>query len=189
MVSSDPGACFLAALLLLTLPLDWLLSAAAAAAFHECCHMGAIHLCGGSISSIRLRVGGAVIAAQIPGKKRELLCIAAGPAGSLLLYGLRFCAPKLAICALVQGLFNLVPVCSLDGGRILKLLLELWAPEKADIRLRRIEMTLTAVGAMVLARRFLLLGGALQPLLLLLLWIIHAAGRKIPCKQVRNRVQ
>ena len=46
-VRVDVSACLMGAFLLLTLPLNWLLSALAAAAFHELCHGAAILLLGG----------------------------------------------------------------------------------------------------------------------------------------------
>lgn len=48
-VRVDVSACLMGAFLLLTLPLNWLLSALAAAAFHELCHGAAILLLGGRI--------------------------------------------------------------------------------------------------------------------------------------------
>ena len=60
-VRVDVSACLMGAFLLLTLPLNWLLSALAAAAFHELCHGEAILLLGGRIWGVRIGVGGAVM--------------------------------------------------------------------------------------------------------------------------------
>ena len=51
-VRVDVSACLMGAFLLLTLPLNWLLSALAAAAFHELCH-----LAGGSGAFASARAG------------------------------------------------------------------------------------------------------------------------------------
>ena len=50
----------------------------------------------------------------------ELLCAAAGPIGSIsmLLTIRKF--PILGLLGLAQGIFNLLPIYPLDGGRILR---------------------------------------------------------------------
>ena len=81
----DVSACLMGAFLLLTLPLNWLLSALAAAAFHELCHGAAILLLGGRIWGVRISAGGAVMETEPLSSGKELVCALAGPAGSLLL--------------------------------------------------------------------------------------------------------
>jgi len=119
-VRVDVSACLMGAFLLLTLPLNWLLSALAAAAFHELCHGAAILLLGGRIWGVRIGAGGAVMETEPLSSGKELVCALAGPAGSLLLVLTFRIFPRVAVCALVQGAFNLLPVFPLDGGRALR---------------------------------------------------------------------
>ena len=48
---------------------------------------------------------------------KELICALAGPAGGLILLIFARWIPRIAICAAVQALYNLLPVYPLDGGR------------------------------------------------------------------------
>ena len=131
MIRFDPVCCVVAALLILAVPMDWLLSVAAAAAAHEFAHILAVSLLGGKIHGIRFAATGCVIDCGDMEDGRRLLSIAAGPACSLLLVGFRRILPKIAVCGLFQGLFNLLPVLPLDGGRIWQLLLFRFCPRQA----------------------------------------------------------
>ena len=121
-------SCILGSILVMLLPLPLLLAAFTAAAIHECCHLLALVAFRVQIFEITIRAGGAQIqtAPMMPGK--EFVCAAAGPAGSLLclLAFRRF--PLLALCGFVQGLYNLLPVYPMDGGRMVHCLAKLCAP-------------------------------------------------------------
>lgn len=111
------------ALAILLLPLKWILCALLAAVIHESCHILALMLLGSKVFGICIGVGGTVIDCWIPDQKREIVSILAGPAGSFLLLSFQDILPELSVCAAIQGLFNLIPIYPLDGGRILKILL------------------------------------------------------------------
>ncbi len=109
--------------MLLFLPLRWCFSLVLASAVHELFHITAVLLCGCRIHHMDIRFGGAVIEAEPMTGCRELLCILAGPLGSLLLVLLYRYFPGIAVCALVQTGFNLLPLPHLDGGRALRCIL------------------------------------------------------------------
>ena len=118
-----PSAYITLAASLLLLPLDWLLAAILAAGFHEVCHLAVLKHYSIPVRQITLGGMGASIRAGVMSARQELLCAAAGPLGSLslLIWVRRF--PLLALIGTAQGLFNLLPVYPLDGGRILRSIL------------------------------------------------------------------
>lgn len=132
MISCAPGCYLFFAGLLLLVPLDWLLSAMTAALVHEFFHIVAVLLFGGQIRNIHLSVSGCRIDCSEWKDIHKILSILAGPAGSFSLLLFRRVFPKIAVCGLLQGLYNLLPVLPLDGGRILQILLERVFPEKSD---------------------------------------------------------
>ena len=186
---TDPWVYLSAAALVLILPLPWLLAAFLAAVIHELCHAAAVVLLGGTVHRLRVGIGGARMEVRLPGRTGEMLAALAGPAGSLMLLLLCRRMPRLAVCGLVQGLFNLLPVCPLDGGRALHCILEGICPALAGSIQVWVERTVL----------FLLLGvscygaAALRigpwPLISVLFLIIGRPGRKIPCKREKFRVQ
>ena len=131
MIHVRPAAYLLAAALVLLLPLDWLLAAIFAAAVHEMGHLAAICILKGRIDSVTVGFLGARIHTGPLENRAEFLCAAAGPAASLLLLSLCRFFPKLAVCALVQGMFNLIPVHPMDGGRMLRCFLQWLCPRQA----------------------------------------------------------
>lgn len=128
--TADASVYFLGALLLLTLPLRWLLAAVIAAVIHELCHMLAVRLLGGTIMGVTIGPGGAVMETTPFSRGKELVCALAGPVGSLLLLSLCRWIPRIALCAGVQALYNLLPVYPLDGGRVLHCAAGLVLPER-----------------------------------------------------------
>lgn len=125
-LSINGASLILLALLLLVLPFRWILAALIAAAMHELGHYLAIRLCGGHANGLTVLRSGAVLEAGEMGRGRELLCTIAGPLCGALLIPLVRVAPRLAICASVQTLYNLLPIYPLDGGRALRCMTAMW---------------------------------------------------------------
>lgn len=146
---------------------------------HELGHLSALFLAGARVEEIRLTAFGAEIRADtryLP-YGREILCTLAGPAVNLVLAVVlsRVAGDYLLAGAnVLLGVFNLLPLPALDGGRILYLLIS-WAldPMLADGVCRWVGLAcggvLTALAlALVVIHRtglFLLFGalGALLP--------------------------
>ena len=167
----DTLALLLLALGLLTVPLNWLLSALAAAVVHELCHYLALRLLGGESRGFAIRPGGAVlsVAGLTPGA--ELLCALAGPLGALLLLPLYRLFPRAAICAAFQSAFNLLPIRPLDGGRVLRgILFRLMGPDRGE-RICRLADRVTAL-LMAGAGLWLVLHGGSFTLLLFSLGVL-----------------
>ena len=183
-VEISAGACLWGAVLLLAVPLPWVAAAVMAAAFHELFHCLMIWLLGGTVWEIRMGSGGTAINMVGLSNGAELLAAAAGPAGSFSLLLLAERLPPLALCGFVQGMFNLLPVYPMDGGRILFCILSLVMPmEKAEIICTWVEkgiLILLLTGGVVLSL-FYKLGP--MPLLLVLGMTIKAKRRKNPCKE------
>lgn len=112
-------------LMLLMLPLPWLLSAVAAATFHELCHYLAIRICCGKETELSIYAPGAKMILPPMSQGREAVCALAGPIGGLSLLLFARWIPRIALCAGFQSCFNLLPVYPLDGGRALQSLLSL----------------------------------------------------------------
>ena len=90
---------------------------------HECSHAAAIYLLGGRIS--RICIGGRGVTMETTGISgiREIICALAGPIGSILLLTVAPRFPRTAICGFVHGIYNLLPLFPMDGGRILRCIL------------------------------------------------------------------
>ena len=116
----SPGFYIMAAAAVLILPLRILAAAVFAAWLHEGAHLTVLHFFKIPVDSIQLGAGGARIMTGPMQPVQELLCAAAGPLASLSLLMFLRCFPVLALFGLIQGLFNLLPVFPLDGGRILR---------------------------------------------------------------------
>lgn len=172
--------------LILTVPIRWLLAAVLSAIIHECCHIMAIRCFGKEIICVEIGMMGAQIRTEPLYGWREILCMAAGPAGSLAQLFLFRWLPLTAFCGIIQGLFNLIPVYPLDGGRILECLLRMVCTPELVNKMMKVTEAAAYIFLFCLA---IIISGVLKAriwvLILLLSVIICRIFRKTPCK-LRN---
>lgn len=150
-----------------------LLPALLAAAVHELGHCAALKALGGRISQLRLSALGAELAPDgLLSYAQELPVALAGPGASLLCAGV--CAHLgrylLAGLSLALGLFNLLPIGPLDGGRAARAICALTLPSPLDRSLPK-WIGVAAAGLLlgVAVRCFARFGGL--SLLALALWL------------------
>lgn len=124
-ITIRPGGYIGCAAAILILPLRWLCCAAIAAIVHELAHITVLCLLQIPIWQVDIGLSGAKIHIPDLSPGQEILCAAAGPVASLMLLFLTPIAPMAAFFGFMQGLFNLLPIYPLDGGRIFRGILTL----------------------------------------------------------------
>lgn len=178
------------AIALLVLPIQWVAAWMAAVLFHESGHIVAILLTGGRLRSIKIGWNAMTIEADIGKKWQEAVCALAGPACSFLLLATARFFPRLAICAFLQGAYNLLPVYPMDGGRALQIVLSAFLPETTCETVQHwIQILFSIILGLIcmyIAVRFSL---GLVPCICVLFLLFKRGKIKFPCKQGRNRLQ
>lgn len=173
-IAVSGGFCVISALLLLLVPLPWLFAGALAALWHELCHYLAIKLICHEGAEVKLYSFATCLSLPQMTQGRELCVALSGPIGGLLLLPFAQWIPRIALCAAMQSLYNLIPVYPLDGGRALKSCLLLLIPPPVVMGICRVMAWISKLFIVVFALYccFWLRMG-LFPLLLALLWLIR----------------
>jgi len=140
-----PQALFAAAVLLLVIPFDWLISWLIAAGVHEVCHCLAVILCRKHIQGLLIDINGAKIHTEPLSYGQTVFCALAGPFGGFALTVFTRQFPLLALCGFLQSVFNLIPVYPLDGGRALNAIMHLIFPESAAMKIMKAASTVIMI--------------------------------------------
>lgn len=119
------GFYLMLALLLLIIPFPWLVAMFVAGGVHELCHFVALRFLTGVNAPIYLSSDRARMPIPDMPPWKEVLCAMAGPVGGLLLTFSAPIFPRLALCAMMQSLYNLIPIYPMDGGRIVSCVLHI----------------------------------------------------------------
>ena len=183
-VQVKTGAFILAAALLLILPIQWFFAAILAAFVHECFHAGAVLLLGGRIEGVEINIRGIMMRSEILSAPREMICALAGPLGSFLLLLTARWLPRTAVCGLVHGIYNLLPLLPLDGGRVVRSLFYTVLPPPAANRcflwFQRICLLILLGGCLLLVSRI----GFLPILLVIFILRGHRREKALALKPV-----
>lgn len=177
----DPRLPVLLAAALLLVPFKWFVAWLLAVSVHESCHIAALRAYGVDVVSLELGLQGACIRTPPLMNGEELICAAAGLAGSLILCLFHKIFPQLALCGFVHLLFNLLPIFPFDGGRVLRCGLCLVFGQQITQNILKIIGTLVCALLLILA----LIGLCcynLGPLPIACAYIAVHNYRKIPCK-------
>lgn len=182
-ITVAPEAYVCAALMVILIPLPWLSAWLIAVVIHELFHCLAIILSGKQISGIEIRIDGARIQTGALSDIETLFCTLAGPIGGLSLLLGAHTFPKLAVCAFLQSVYNLLPIYPLDGGRAF---LSMGRILFSEVVAHKLYLSVKALLLSVLLFFGLLAAFAwklgLLPLAFAVLLILRTKKIKIPCK-------
>ena len=157
---------------------------------HEASHCIALWIAGKRIHEITFGIGGARIATEPLSDLQSLACSLAGPAGGLLLLLAARKFPIIALCALIQSLFNLIPVFPLDGGRALYAFVNILFPaHRSRVIYSWIERGMQAMFFILCIRMLLVWKLGMLPVAMIFLIVANLMKRKISCKDGIYAVQ
>lgn len=190
MVRVLPEFYILIAASLLILPLQWVLAWFAASAVHELCHYVTLRICGIRIYSVKLGVSGTIMETEEIRPRYEAVSAMAGPLGGLVLLVFLRHIPHIAICAVLQSAFNLLPIYPLDGGRVFRCCITHWfcnsTAEKICYHTENWVLFCLLIISCFLSFYYRL---GFLPLAVFLLILLKCRKIKTPCKQTKQIVQ
>ena len=171
--------------MLLILPLPWLAAIFSAAFIHESCHLICLKLFRIPVYCVHVTAHGAAIRTASLSPLPELICAAAGPAGSFLCLVFSRSFPLLALCGFLQGIYNLLPVYPLDGGRILYAAANLLFPAHAEQVCMLVSRSSFVIILFACIGLYFKAGSVIFLFLAVYFLLTAALCRNIPCKEGR----
>lgn len=154
-------------------------------ALHEAAHLLVLRLLGAKIHRLRLAGSGAVIVTQPLRHRQEIAAAAAGPAANFLL--LFFAAQRFPVLALINLFllaYNLLPLYPLDGGRIIRAVLQLLFSRRTAECIERVIgliclLSLLAISCYITCKWH----AGLWPVLLCAVLLVRIAGTLLPTRR------
>lgn len=189
-IALQPAFLIYLAFSLLLLPFRWLLAWLLAVSLHELSHWLMLCAMKVKIYSVTFGANGAEIETEHMMNHRELLCALAGPLGSCILVIFIRIYPELAVCGILQSLYNFLPIYPLDGGRVLRCLSGmLLNDEWSTAVVLSVEWVVFAILFVVAVYCTFILKLGVVPLVLLCALFLKNKSIKIPCKHAKQIVQ
>lgn len=176
------AVCLACLLLPLKLVIAWLL----AACIHELGHYSALRLTGTAVYRVSVGATGARMETEPMPPWKTVICALAGPLSGLLLVFAFRRLPLLAICGILQSCINLLPLFPMDGGRVLRCLLEKLPVKRPEVMCAAIESAVMSI--LLLLAAYLSMRLLMGPLPIMAV-VFLCIKRKLSCKQHIQRVQ
>lgn len=152
-----------------------------AATLHELGHCAAVYMVRGRIALLRLSAVGAQLALEgTLSYKQEMLCALAGPVFNVGAAVLAACSgwETFAGINLVLGIFNLLPIRALDGGRFIGCAVALVLGQETGGRICKIVDFMFAASVAAVGVMLFFVNGSLT-LLLIAVWLWNQNAKSI----------
>lgn len=174
----------------LLFPLQWVVAWLVASMIHECGHLIALRICNVSWNGVKILPYGFRIEADTLTPFVEVICAAAGPIIGLVPLVFARVVPRIAVCAMIQSVCNLLPLSSLDGSRVISgiahTILSDQKAERVSLYAERAVLFFIGVGAVCMT----IVGTCgVFSLSVLALVLIKTGKIKFSCKRSGLRVQ
>lgn len=157
----------------------WVISWIIAASIHEFFHLLSIRLLKINVLSFEIGIFGAKIETEPISNRKELIIALSGPIGALLTLAFACYIPKIALCAMAQSAYNLLPVYPLDGGRAVRSLFITRIKKEHMMFLEKCVLYSIIIGVLLVS---IALNLGVIPLVIAISLFIKYRNANIPCK-------